>query len=907
MFRGISAKRLFSALSLGLVLGTYLAAPANADDQNERRKRQQQQQQNQPPQPVYRPNVPQRPIYQPQQQPYVQPRYQAPYQRPQPPRPISNPNTKPYPAPINNPNVHGLPGVQPPIQRMQPPALGGGRVTTPVIVPTGPGRALPITTGPLPGGQSTPTRNELLSSPEDREFRKSLTAQQRQELNSLTSEQIQSLQQSGQWEAAKRNILAGQSPLPGGALKNPNGSGGSGPIGAPCPGSCPPGGSQTPGGSNQIGVAPPPTGGTTGNTNTGNGTSSSNAPGAPPNTMGPTADMAPAPGGATTAGAPVGPAPTAAAALQISGFPPSFSASGGGRYQAQIQLSGTGLSSINQIIWQCYFPSGQACTKSPYTWTPSDWSGKFAVHSDTSATASPTLLNGGDPVGVYQWTVSFLGNGGVSFSFQMNNAGAGSPPPPPPPAPPPPQPTPVPPPSPPPAPTPPPTQTNNLPSCPALAIGPSGLPSCTNGQYVFVPTANNYVEVFQNGQMVTTTPVATAQSQFGYVASSGGTSPTPPPAPTPAPQPSPTPPTTPQYTFNLLSNGNVQILQNGQIISTGTAQYAAEYGYRGPGWNGQPISNPTPTPPAPTPPPPQPGPGPLPTALQVNVFPAGYTVYGTALQPQISLSGRGFSSITQVIWTCMYQSGQPCAQSPYVWTPTTWSGKFAVQSDSSAIAAPTLLVGGDSPGTYQWTVTFVGNGQASFQFQVYNVAPATSAPIQSSGPSTSPSQQTQNPLQAYLPSTPLAPPIGGMSQTTPMYPPCVQNGQAAFSQQHYPPLSSLLPSNFQVPLSMQTALSTPMVATSDPSVCYGGIAGAILLYIADDTAEASQFVHAAYACAKGLAECTNELIETTIVAYLVKKGVMPPDSSQPVPYRIFTTWAPFGAEIDILVRPQTAH
>ena len=38
----------------------------------------------------------------------------------------------------------------------------------------------------------------------------------------------------------------------------------------------------------------------------------------------------------------------------------------------------------------------------------------------------------------------------------------------------------------------------------------------------------------------------------------------------------------PTYTFSTMQNGNVQIYQNGRLISTGTAGYAQQYGYRGP-------------------------------------------------------------------------------------------------------------------------------------------------------------------------------------------------------------------------------------------------------------------------------------------------------------------------------------
>ena len=49
------------------------------------------------------------------------------------------------------------------------------------------------------------------------------------------------------------------------------------------------------------------------------------------------------------------------------------------------------------------------------------------------------------------------------------------------------------------------------------------------------------------------------------------------------------PATSPVYTFTQTKYGTVEVFQNGQRIGTGTAQYAAQYGYNGPGVN-QPAS-----------------------------------------------------------------------------------------------------------------------------------------------------------------------------------------------------------------------------------------------------------------------------------------------------------------------------
>lgn len=244
----------------------------------------------------------------------------------------------------------------------------------------------------------------------------------------------------------------------------------------------------------------------------------------------------------------------------------------------------------------------------------------------------------------------------------------------------------------------PPPASTGLPTCPSLAIGFSGLPSCTNGQYVFVPTGNNTTEVFQNGEMLAARmPAATATARYGYVppdngnpssssaptsttttavymsapsaanaaessaASASSTSPSqsfyiesgtgtqltadqirtgsfppgtyfiesgtgrqvtqadfapssqqsPPVNNSPPSNPPPPPvtsnqPSAPVYTFAQTPDGNVEIYQNGQLTSTGTPQYAAQFGYTGPGATA-PVSNynqpPAPSAPSPASPP----------------------------------------------------------------------------------------------------------------------------------------------------------------------------------------------------------------------------------------------------------------------------------------------------------------
>lgn len=105
------------------------------------------------------------------------------------------------------------------------------------------------------------------------------------------------------------------------------------------------------------------------------------------------------------------------------------------------------------------------------------------------------------------------------------------------------------------------------------------------------------------------------------------------------------------------------------------------------------------------------------TALQVNGFASSYsqtsTLTGTSTyKPTISLTGSGFSSITQISWSCTMPNGTICAGSPYVWTAANWSSKFIVSSDTAASVSPTLLTSTDPEGTYSWTVTFTGAAQS---------------------------------------------------------------------------------------------------------------------------------------------------------------------------------------------------
>jgi murein DD-endopeptidase MepM/ murein hydrolase activator NlpD len=96
-------------------------------------------------------------------------------------------------------------------------------------------------------------------------------------------------------------------------------------------------------------------------------------------------------------------------------------------FQPTINLTGSGLSAITEIDWECTEPDGRTpCSGSPYRWPRSVWSGKFAVNSDTNATATPILLAQNDPGGLYHWTARFYaGSQQTAVPFLVNYSQAG--------------------------------------------------------------------------------------------------------------------------------------------------------------------------------------------------------------------------------------------------------------------------------------------------------------------------------------------------------------------------------------------------------------------------------------------------------------------------------------------------
>ncbi len=112
--------------------------------------------------------------------------------------------------------------------------------------------------------------------------------------------------------------------------------------------------------------------------------------------------------------------PSLTTPLVVSGIQSSYSI-GITPYRPAIALSGSSLSTINQISWACTQPNGTSCAGSPYVWTPNSWSGKVDIFNDTSIKVYPTLLASGDAAGTYNWTATFsaLNSPPVSIPFTV--------------------------------------------------------------------------------------------------------------------------------------------------------------------------------------------------------------------------------------------------------------------------------------------------------------------------------------------------------------------------------------------------------------------------------------------------------------------------------------------------------
>lgn len=144
-----------------------------------------------------------------------------------------------------------------------------------------------------------------------------------------------------------------------------------------------------------------------------------------------------------TVGAPVvtppppPPPPPPAPVLAINDFGASFSTTTA-PYQPTIALSGSNFDAVTEIRFSYTGPNGQAGT---IIWNAANQfgGGRFVVGAGgTSATISPVLVAAGDPLGSYQWTVTFVaGNQAIARDFTVAYTAVVVPPPPPPPPPPP--------------------------------------------------------------------------------------------------------------------------------------------------------------------------------------------------------------------------------------------------------------------------------------------------------------------------------------------------------------------------------------------------------------------------------------------------------------------------------------
>jgi hypothetical protein len=106
--------------------------------------------------------------------------------------------------------------------------------------------------------------------------------------------------------------------------------------------------------------------------------------------------------------------------LTVNGFASNYSTTTT-PYQPTISLTGSGFNSIvTQISWTCAMPNGTTCSGSPYVWTSANWNYKYIRYSDTSAVVAPMLLTSTDPIGTYNWSVTFSGAGqSVTKSFTV--------------------------------------------------------------------------------------------------------------------------------------------------------------------------------------------------------------------------------------------------------------------------------------------------------------------------------------------------------------------------------------------------------------------------------------------------------------------------------------------------------
>lgn len=118
---------------------------------------------------------------------------------------------------------------------------------------------------------------------------------------------------------------------------------------------------------------------------------------------------------------------------------------------------------------------------------------------------------------------------------------------------------------------------------------------------------------------------------------------------------------------------------------------------------------------------------PDPNLLTVDPFPATISAATSPFQPTITVTGTGFSSVTEIRWSWTDPNG--------ITGTATWNagnnwgnGRAQFVSDTSAVLTPVLVAAGDPQGTYQWDVTVVAGGQEVTRSFTVNFQQVTQPP-----------------------------------------------------------------------------------------------------------------------------------------------------------------------------------
>ena len=126
--------------------------------------------------------------------------------------------------------------------------------------------------------------------------------------------------------------------------------------------------------------------------------------------------------------------------------------------------------------------------------------------------------------------------------------------------------------------------------------------------------------------------------------------------------------------------------------------------------------------------PPPPLPPPV-VVLAVNDFGSSFSTSTVPFQPTISLTGTGFSAVTEVRFTWTDPNGV-MGSAIFNAANNFGGGRFVVGADgNSATISPVLVAANDPTGTYQWSVTFVSGTQTvTRNFAVIYTAVVTPPP-----------------------------------------------------------------------------------------------------------------------------------------------------------------------------------